>query len=372
MTVEREDTDSVIVVDSPTEERGEVFDVDGDSAASGTECVDQDGDELMESEGEGESGSVAPALLESSSAKRCKLVGCTLPVYVSREGVEFDFCSRTHAKRFLHPPQPGELSRDTCKLPGCERRVYVDFDGVPFQFCCKSHGVQYGQSMQGPRGGTGADAASGEAGESRALPEFRLGSELVCVRAGCTNSVKAPHVGATSGRMGQGPTCYNFCCRYCKIQHCVGEGTIPFSTTRPLEGAWYQSQVEAAQAAVREEQSDTGESSPPEGMADSPPVSPQGELPGLVVASAGVPEEAVRSVMRCQGLMQRQIAKRTVPYQAQFNGFKRCPLCHVRFSIGHKMVRCYVDPNPECVWVHVDCAQAVVSARGGGKLHPSL
>jgi len=49
--------------------------------------------------------------------------------------------------------------------------------------------------------------------------------------------------------MGRGPTRYNFCCSYGKIQHGVGEGTIPFSTTRPLAGAWYQAAVEAAQEA---------------------------------------------------------------------------------------------------------------------------
>mmetsp|Transcript_62468 Transcript_62468/g.129762 ORF Transcript_62468/g.129762 Transcript_62468/m.129762 type:complete len:365 (+) Transcript_62468:1471-2565(+) len=363
------------MVDSPSDAEGrDGVPVGGsEGAGSGEGLVDEA--EETESDGEAEPverGAVGVgARVGVVPVAICKLEGCTLPVYVSRDGVAFEFCSRSHARRQVCPPKPGELLDVTCKLPGCVRGVYVDFDGVPFQFCCKSHGQEYERRQQGRAAGGANEgrAVGGDEGCGR-LPEFQPGSELVCVRPGCANTVQAPHPGASGARMGSGPTRYNFCSRYCKIQHGVGAGSIPFSSSRPLAGSWYQAVVEAAQEEARGGQQAEGEGSAPEGSEDSRPASPQAGPPALRIAD--VPVEALRSVVRCSGLMKRQMAKRAKPYEAQFNGFKKCPLCHVKFSIGHKMVRCYVDPNPECVWVHVDCAQTIVSSHGGGKLHPSL
>mmetsp|Transcript_61492 Transcript_61492/g.127024 ORF Transcript_61492/g.127024 Transcript_61492/m.127024 type:complete len:119 (+) Transcript_61492:845-1201(+) len=85
-----------------------------------------------------------------------------------------------------------------------------------------------------------------------------------------------------------------------------------------------------------------------------------------------LPPEAVASVLRCQGFMRKLMATRAKPYEAQFEGRKRCPLCSGCFRVGEGMVKCYVDPDPSCRWVHVLCPQAIVSANGGRPLHPSL
>mmetsp|Transcript_52905 Transcript_52905/g.107879 ORF Transcript_52905/g.107879 Transcript_52905/m.107879 type:complete len:123 (-) Transcript_52905:309-677(-) len=82
--------------------------------------------------------------------------------------------------------------------------------------------------------------------------------------------------------------------------------------------------------------------------------------------------EQVASVMQCRGLMTRLMSSRQLPYQAQWDGKTQCALCSQQFKKGVGMVRCYVDPVPSCRWVHVDCAQAIVTANGGRPLHPSL
>jgi len=262
--------------------------------------------------------------------------------------------------------------RELCRLPGCQRPVHIDLDGVPYQFCGRSHGQEFARRTSGGAASAGAEVVH-EVGAN--VPrEFQTGSFLVCVRDGCFNTVQAPHAGVLQGRKGDGPTRYNFCSRYCKIQYGVGEGTIPFSTTAPLARAWYRGLVESAQQEVRgvgDEGLEVDEEAGEPGLGRSSGGASPVEQPAPLVV-ADLSEEVVRSVMRCQGLMRKQMAKRAAPYQAEYDGRRNCPICHQRFLRGHGMVKCYVDPNPDCTWVHVSCAQAIVSSRGGRALHPTL
>jgi len=354
----------IVIPDSPLEEMAAEENAEEGLAAGGEEGVA--GGDVTESDGE-LGVDVEAGTVPVKAVQLCKLSQCSLPVYVSREGREFEFCCRAHGEAYgrLMGVRPG----DVCKLPGCQRAVYVDLDGVPYQFCCRSHGQEFARGRSGEKGG---DEGVESQGVEEGPPEFQPGSELVCVRSGCFNSVQSPHAGVSPGRMGRGPTRYNFCCKFCKIQHGVGEGTIPFSTTLPLARVWYRGLVEAAQeeAGAADAQVDEVEAGEPEGGPDSCVESQEEDSPPLVVEE--VPEGVVRSVMRCQGLMRRQMAKRASPYRAEYNGNRKCPICAVKFRIGHRMVRCFVDPDPECTWVHADCAQAIVKSRGGRTLHASL
>jgi len=203
------------------------------------------------------------------------------------------------------------------------------------------------------------------------MNEFSPSSALVCVKPGCLRKVKPPHNGATGGRMGRGPTRYNFCSRECKHELGMGPDTVPYSTTVPLNRAWYLDQVVAAlqeQGLVAEGM--LGESEP-EG--DGEAGAPSAETLLLnPVPPRSFSAEMVASVMRCQGLMRRLMAKRSLPFLAKYNGRTECPLCARKIRTGEGIVRCYVDPCPECQWVHVSCAQAVVTSKGGGPLHQSL
>jgi len=196
VTVEAERADSVIMVDSQSD-AGASEDREGSDAGSGSGGGQKDEDNLTESDGEAVAVQGVAVGSDVRTVQLCKLEGCELPVYISQGGVAYEFCSRTHAKRFLHPPQPGELLEETCKLDGCSRRVYVDFDGVPFQFCSKSHGLEHARQQRGPDGDAEQPAGEGEDGD--AMPsEFQPGLELQCVREGCSNTIQAPHAGLSS------------------------------------------------------------------------------------------------------------------------------------------------------------------------------
>mmetsp|Transcript_62469 Transcript_62469/g.129770 ORF Transcript_62469/g.129770 Transcript_62469/m.129770 type:complete len:303 (+) Transcript_62469:1615-2523(+) len=281
----------------------------------------------------------------------CQLPGCTLPVYISQDGKRYGFCCRAHGVRAKN--LNSEASRAVCKLSGCNEPVWVNGDGTMFEFCSRTHGREYA-ALQGAEGGE----TSG----------FTEDHGLFCAREGCHKPVKPPHTGASGGCMGRGPTRYNFCCRQCKTTHGVGEGSIPYSTTVPLNRAWYRDVMERAveDAVQAMEQSEGG--SGVESAAGSQDESARFSPPPLSALSP----EVISSVMRCQALMKRQMANRARPYEAQYNGRRKCPICSRPFRIGEGMVKCYVDPDPDCVWVHVLCAQAIVSAKGGRLLHPSL
>mmetsp|Transcript_62464 Transcript_62464/g.129749 ORF Transcript_62464/g.129749 Transcript_62464/m.129749 type:complete len:343 (-) Transcript_62464:132-1160(-) len=300
----------------------------------------------------------------------CQLEGCSLPVYVSREGERFDFCSRTHAQRARRAVQV--RPSDVCKLPGCNELVFVDRDGTPFEFCSRSHGREFaraGEAGVEPR----EDELGGEAVEHATtdVQEFGPNSLLVCVKPGCLELVKRPHSGAAGGRMGRGPTRYNFCSRLCKQEHGLGPDTVPYSTTVPLSRAWYRDQVEAAMMEARLARDGRLDESEPEGSSGGMGSQPE-EVQVVPPPMSSFPPEAVSSVMRCQGLMRRLMAPRAKPYAAQWTGRTFCALCKRRIQKGESMVRCYVDPDPSCTWVHVACAQSIVTARGGRPLHPSL
>jgi len=323
---------------------------------------------------------IATAVPLSSEGEICQLPGCELPVYVATDGRRYEYCCHSHGRRHLRPTraQHGE----TCKLLGCDKKVRIDTDGTPFEFCCRSHGRDFQRLKEAVEGSSQVErelvgagsAVVGPAGGSEFSPE----SEIVCVVEGCFKPVKRPHAGASGGRLGYGPIRYNFCSRQCKDRHGRGEGTIPFSTVCPLRDAWYRGTVEASQQLWREvfeEVMAAGESgAEPEGGEDSAAGS-QEEHGGIKFTPPPVSSfsaEQVSSVMRCRGLMTRLMASRRLPYQAQWNGKTRCALCSQCFKKGVSMVRCYVDPVPHCRWVHVDCAQAIVTANGGRLLHPSL
>lgn len=82
--------------------------------------------------------------------------------------------------------------------------------------------------------------------------------------------------------------------------------------------------------------------------------------------------DVVASVMRCVGLMKLLLARGERPYRAQFTGTSKCALCDRIFRMGQEMVKCYVDPNPAIRWVHVACAQNIVTANGGPSIRPHV
>jgi len=374
-------TQGVIVIpDSPAEEAEDDGGMGAEEENGGAEFVGVVQGELVSGYTTEEDGVEEGALVMAAQVipalpgdTLCQLPGCFLPVYVSREGERFDYCSRTHATRARFPSR--EMLSEVCKLPGCEERVCVDTDGTPFEFCCRSHGREFQVLQSGMEssevGRRSGGAGRGGSGNVANLNEFSTSSSLVCVKPGCLCKVKSPHDGVKRGRMGRGPTRYNFCSQECKHELGLGPDTVPYSTTVPLSRAWYLDQVVAAlQERDLAEEGKLGESEQ-EGEVEAG--APSAETLRLTqVPPQSFAAEAVSSVMRCQGLMRRLMAKRQFPFLAKYNGRTECPLCERKIKTGEGMVRCYVDPRPECQWVHVSCAQAVVTAKGGCPLHPSL
>mmetsp|Transcript_61485 Transcript_61485/g.127004 ORF Transcript_61485/g.127004 Transcript_61485/m.127004 type:complete len:298 (+) Transcript_61485:1450-2343(+) len=207
----------------------------------------------------------------------CKLAGCLLPVYVSREGERFGYCCRSHVVRDKRPGEALMSALALCKLPGCDERVFVDQDGSAFEFCCRSHGREFAARAAESRGaGSSGGVVMDQGGpgnegqEDNGEPsEFSDQHGLICVRLGCLRPVKAPHMGVPGGRMGRGPTRYNFCCRPCKALLGTGENSVPYSTTLPLRRAWYRDQMDSALQEWQRVMEQSSEDGRPEGAASS-------------------------------------------------------------------------------------------------------
>ena len=76
-----------------------------------------------------------------------------------------------------------------------------------------------------------------------------------------------------------------------------------------------------------------------------------------------------RSVLRCLDWISQQLLARkkrindgTAPSVAgalYTSLTLRCLLCDQRFHLGDVMVKCFVDPAPKGLWIHVKCAEGV-------------
>lgn len=328
---------------------------------------------------------------------QCRLEGCTFPVFNSQTEGAFEFCCRSHGRRYA-AKQRGErvgATNSVCLLPGCVNLVHVDLDGTAFPYCSRYHGrvmegEETGPESQLEAGGGGllmrdlypargeGDEACARSESEEVSPEFTSTSRIVCVRPACGQLVIGPRQGQTTRPPVQSwAKRYNFCSTDCyeHVQTGAGQsnsrvrgsiGSIPFSTTMPLAKAWYRAMVEKAQSAC-EGGAPGSEESQAGSQTDSQEVmEPVRQLSDFSAA-------AIASVMRCRALMTRLMASRSSPYKAQYSGGKsKCALCQESFSRGQMMVKCYVDPAPDTSWVHVVCAQTIITAKGGPLLHPSL
>ena len=73
-----------------------------------------------------------------------------------------------------------------------------------------------------------------------------------------------------------------------------------------------------------------------------------------------LPECATNSVIRCHGFIVHQLTSQAKPCYVLFKGSAICPLCHDSFHHGQQMVKCYVNPDPACRWIHLNCAMDIL------------
>jgi len=86
-------------------------------------------------------------------------------------------------------------------------------------------------------------------------------------------------------------------------------------------------------------------------------------------------ESLRKSVLRCAQWIRNQVcARREGPNGLEGAKYEsktsRCVLCNQPFEIGVVIVKCFVAPNPVCVWVHLMCVELIVLERGLPTLDP--
>mmetsp|Transcript_11014 Transcript_11014/g.22162 ORF Transcript_11014/g.22162 Transcript_11014/m.22162 type:complete len:114 (+) Transcript_11014:932-1273(+) len=95
-----------------------------------------------------------------------------------------------------------------------------------------------------------------------------------------------------------------------------------------------------------------------------PPPPPPPVLP-IPPALAGRGPGIEPRVFRQRFWMERQLRARAEPRPCTYNGTHPCPLCGLTFRIGQELVKCYVvEAMGAPPWVHLDCVNAILVARG--------
>mmetsp|Transcript_30389 Transcript_30389/g.62616 ORF Transcript_30389/g.62616 Transcript_30389/m.62616 type:complete len:284 (-) Transcript_30389:112-963(-) len=215
----------------------------------------------------------------------------------------------------------------TCALPGCSRPVFIDFDGVAFPFCGRSHGRAY-QRLP----------------DSIVLAPAPEAS--ICAWPGCDKAVHPPEASSS--------TPYRCCGR----RHAIALEL----EHRRLLAAVHPPRVIIDHSTIPVLPHNADEDVPPVIVPAAVPAPPPAVS---VVPPPGLTPAVANRVFRQRHWMARQLAARTSPRPCAFNGSRLCPICRAPFRVGQEMVKCYVqEASGAPPWIHLDCANAIIVARG--------